>query len=145
VERTDLDASSGQPQKNGWAPLIVAAAFGVSGAVHLVHPQTFTPIVPKFMPAKRAVVYASGMAELLCAGGIWRRRRWAGTAAAVLLVAVWPANVQMAVDAQRGDSPMKKVAGWIRLPLQLPLIWCALQGSREPWSGSRAASARTHP
>lgn len=109
------------------APWIVAAAFSVSGVVHLVQPTTFTGIVPDFLPAKTALVYASGVAELICAAGLWRRARWAGIAAAVLLVVVWPANLQDAIHAQDGHDLFAQVEQWIRLPLQIPLIWCALQ------------------
>ncbi len=51
------------------APWVVAAAFSASGVVHLVHPETFTRIVPTFLPAKTALVYVSGVAELICAVG----------------------------------------------------------------------------
>jgi uncharacterized membrane protein len=111
-------------------PWIVAAAFSASGVVHLVHPATFTRIVPTFLPAKTGLVYVTGVAELVCAAGLWRRDRWAGLAAATLLVVIWPANLQMAINAHRGDVLITKVEDWIRLPLQIPLIWCALQSGR---------------
>jgi uncharacterized membrane protein len=111
-------------------PWIVAAAFSASGVVHLVHPATFTRIVPTFLPAKTGLVYVTGVGELICAAGLWRRDRWAGIAAAGLLLVIWPANLQMAINAQRGDVTMTKVEDWIRLPLQIPLIWCALQSGR---------------
>ncbi|MDQ6840726.1 MAG: DoxX family protein [Actinomycetota bacterium] len=110
----------------------MAAAFSVSGVVHLVHPVTFTRIVPDFLPARTALVYASGVAELICAAGLWRRARWAGIAAAVLLVAIWPANLQMAINAQNGHALATKIEDWIRFPLQIPLIWCALQSRAVP-------------
>jgi uncharacterized membrane protein len=121
------------------SPWLVAAAFSVSGVIHLVHPSTFTSIVPGFLPAKTALVYASGVAELTCAAGLWRRTRWAGIAATGLLIAIWPANFQMAIDAQHGHVLATKIEDWIRLPLQLPLIWCALQ-ARGAAGGSRAPS-----
>jgi uncharacterized membrane protein len=113
------------------APWIVAAAFSASGVVHLVHPATFTRIVPTFLPAKTALVYVSGVAELICAVGLWRRDRWAGVVAATLLVVIWPANLQMAINAQRGDDTLTKVEDCIRLPLLIPLMWCALQSGRK--------------
>ena len=111
-------------------PWIVAAAFTVSGVVHLVHPQTFTPIVPHVLPWPTELVYASGAAELVCAVGLWRRDRWAGVVAAVLLVIIWPANLQDAVTAQQGHDTMTKVIERIRFPLQIPLIWFAVQSGR---------------
>jgi uncharacterized membrane protein len=109
---------------------VVVVLFTVSGAVHLVKPGVFMPMVPDFLPARRLLVQVSGIAELLCAAGlVWRRtRRLAGWASAALLVAVFPGNITMAVDAWRdwreGDASGQYVVGTlIRLPLQLPLIW----------------------
>jgi uncharacterized membrane protein len=103
--------------------------------VHLVHPATFTGIVPRFLPFPTALVYASGVAELICAVGLWRRRRWAGYAAAVLLLVVWPANLQEAITAQEGRDVIIQVITWLRLPLQIPLIWFALQAGRTKAAG----------
>lgn len=113
-----------------YGPWIVAVAFSISGVVHLVHPATFTGIVPHFLPFPTALVYASGVAELICAVGLWRRQRWAGYAATVLLLAVWPANLQDAISTQEGHDVMAQVITWLRLPLQIPLIWFALQSDR---------------
>jgi uncharacterized membrane protein len=109
---------------------LVAAAFTLSGALHLIHPSTFTSIVPHFLPFATALVYASGLAELICAYGLWRRRRWAGLAATALLLVIWPANLQAAVTAQDGHDLTTQLVSWIRFPLQIPLIWLALQSGR---------------
>lgn len=113
-----------------YSPWIVASAFTVSGVVHLASPATFTPMVPQFLPWATELVYASGVAELICAAGLWRRDRWAGIAASVLLVVIWPANLQGAITAQRGGDLTTTVVSWIRLPLQVPLIWFAFQSGR---------------
>lgn len=112
-------------------PWVVAAAFTVSGVVHLCRPTTFTSIVPHFLPFATALVYVSGVAELLCAVGLWRRQKWAGMAAAVLLVLIWPANLQAAISAQEGHDFVTQVLDWVRLPIQILLIWFALQSGRE--------------
>lgn len=113
-----------------YGPWIVAAAFSISGVVHLVHPATFAGIVPHFLPFSTALVYASGVAELICATGLWCRQRWAGYAAVVLLLAVWPANLQNAITTQEGHNLIVQVLTWLRLPLQIPLIWLALKSGR---------------
>lgn len=109
---------------------MVAAAFSSSGIVHLVRPHTFTGIIPHFLPHKRALVYASGLVELTCAVGLLRRARWAAGASAALLLAVWPANLQMALDAGAGGNTAYQVVAWARMPLQVPLIWAAWQARR---------------
>jgi uncharacterized membrane protein len=109
-----------------YLPWVVAAAFSVSGVIHLVRPATFTGIVPHVLPFHVALVEVSGVAELVCAVGLWRRDRWAGVAAAVLLLAIWPANLQDALTMRHGHDTTATVLTWVRFPLQIPLIWCAL-------------------
>ncbi len=110
-----------------------------SGTTHLVRPQVFEPIVPHLLPYKRQIVYVSGLAEVLCGLGLLARptRRVAGLASAALLIAVFPANVQMTADfarrSHRRGDPMSRaiLAGTVaRLPLQWPMIRTALRAGR---------------
>lgn len=82
-------------------PRVVATGFAVSGVVHLVRPQVFEPMIPSALPAPRALVQVSGVAEIACAAGLLRGDPWAPWASAGLLLAVWPGNWQMAIDVQR--------------------------------------------
>jgi uncharacterized membrane protein len=111
----------------------LAVMFGVMGVLHFVKPEPFEQIVPRQLPRKKELVYASGVAELACAAGLLhpRTRRTAGLLSAGLLAAVLPANVQMALDLNRKGSPRAKAIGFARLPLQIPLIRAALKASRE--------------
>ena len=111
----------------------MAGAFAVSGVVHLVKPQVFTPLIPRQLPAHRELILGSGVAELVCAAGLThpRTRRWAGYASAALLVGVFPGNIKMALDAQRSNNTAFKAGTVARLPLQLPLIRGALRAARQ--------------
>ena len=111
----------------------LAVLFGVLGTLHFLKPLPFEQIVPRALPRKKELVYASGVAELACAAGLLhpRTRRVAGLASAGLLVAIFPANVQMAADLQRKGSRPAQAIAWARLPLQLPLIRWALKAARE--------------
>ena len=108
---------------------LLVTAFAVSGVAHLVRPRLFEPLVPTQLPARRALVYASGVAELACAVGLQRRYRWAPRSAALVLLAVWPANGQHALSTQRSNraSSAEQALVWARLPLQLPMIRAALR------------------
>jgi uncharacterized membrane protein len=110
----------------------LAVLFATSGALHLLTPRRFEQIVPRRLPGKRALVYVSGAAELACAVGLVSpsRRRAAGLASGLLLVAMFPANVQMARDvfARRGRFAKLLAAG--RLPLQAPLAAIAWRAWR---------------
>ena len=116
-----------------WAPSFVAALFLGSGTLHLVRPETFLPLVPSGMPARDAVILVSGVAELICGAGLLARAGWAGPASALLLVAIFPGNLAFALDAAADGTaqPLLVVAAWARLPLQVPLIWAALQSRRD--------------
>jgi uncharacterized membrane protein len=105
--------------------------------VHLVRPQAFASIMPRALPRKHHtnLIYASGVVELICAAGLVRRTRWASAASLATLAAVFPANVQMALDAGTGRNPGppdSRVVAWGRLPLQLVLAWAALQAHPDP-------------
>ena len=68
--------------------------------------------------------------ELACAAGLVRRSRWAAAASVAVLAGVFPANVQMALDAGTGRNPGladNRALAWARLPLQPVLMWAALQ------------------
>src|SRR3954449_11926864 len=111
---------------------VVVGAFLASGTVHLVRPQTFEPLMPRAVPAHREVIYASGVAELICAAGLLhpRTRKVAGLASAALLVGVFPGNLKMALDARKARNQAYQAATLARLPLQYPLIRAALKVAR---------------
>ncbi len=109
----------------------MGAGFLASGLVHMVRPSVFEPLIPPELPAATELVYLSGVAELVCAFGLLTGRRWAGPASVAVLLAVWPGNFQMArdVSATAGpDDQLKAAAVWVRLPMQLPMMWAAMQG-----------------
>lgn len=99
---------------------------------HFISPSFFDGIVPGWVPGSpRAVTYVSGVAELTCAALVANRRtaKVGGWATLALLVGVYPANVQMAVDAGRPTSTEDWVV-WARLPLQFPLFFWAYRVAR---------------
>ncbi|KQY63856.1 MULTISPECIES: DoxX family protein [unclassified Nocardioides] len=110
----------------------LAGIFAVSGVIHLVKPEVYEPIVPKFVPARREVVLGSGVAEIVCAAGLLhpRTRSVAGWASAGLLLGVYPANFKMAADAQKRKNTALKAGTLARLPLQIPMIRSALKAAR---------------
>ena len=112
--------------------LLLAGIFTTSGVVHLVRPEVFEPLMPRFVPRHREVIVGSGVAELACAAGLLhpRTRRPAGWASAALLVGVFPGNLKMADDARRSGNRRFQTIAYGRLPLQLPLIGIALGAAR---------------
>lgn len=115
-----------------WRPL--AGLLAVAGIGHFVAPRPFEAIVPRSLGDPRPWVAASGVAELACAAALASRRtrRAAGLASAALLVAVYPANVNMTVAAFRSEraTGAYRAATVARLPLQVPLVVQALRIAR---------------
>ena len=115
------------------APDLLAALFGTSSMVHLFRPQLFEPLIPGWLPNPRLVVYISGVAEVICACGLVGRTRWSRSASVILLVAVFPGNIQMALNAMHeseGHLTRSELIAFGRLPLQVPLIWAAWQAGK---------------
>ena len=115
----------------------LAALLAGSGLLHLIFPAPYRRIVPGSLAFGRTheIVLITGLLELACAVAILgRRTRRAGALATMaLFVAVFPANLKMAVEAglpERGWPRVAVLAAWLRLPLQVPLIlWARSVGT----------------
>ncbi|HEX2723315.1 MAG TPA: DoxX family protein [Gemmatimonadaceae bacterium] len=106
---------------------LIAALFIVAGVVHFLVPDRYAGIMPGWVPFPREMVYVSGVLEI--AGGVGVLipgvRRLTGICLIALLIAVFPANLQMLANAINGDaSTLYKTALFLRLPLQpLMIVW----------------------
>jgi uncharacterized membrane protein len=115
------------------ALLLLALFFGYAGVSHFTNPDPFVAIVPPWLPAPLALVYVSGVFEVLGAlGALWpRTRALAGLGLVALLVGVFPANLHMALDAERWNAEgVPTWALYVRLPLQLVLVVWAWWATR---------------
>lgn len=101
------------------------------GVMHFVAPGFFVKIVPRWFPWAKPAVFWSGVAEVGSAVliAVPRTRRIGGWLAAVTIVAVYPANIQMALDAGRPHD-VESWGAWLRLPLQFPLFAWAHRHTR---------------
>jgi uncharacterized membrane protein len=107
--------------------------FVFAGVMHFVIPRTYEVIVPDYLgSARRELVAASGVAEI--AGGLGvmhpRTRRLASWWSVATLVAVFPANLHMALNPARYRLPGGRIALYLRLPVQLLFIAWALAAGR---------------
>ncbi|MBA2707758.1 MAG: DoxX family protein [Gemmatimonadaceae bacterium] len=105
---------------------LLSLLFIVAGAMHFVIPDSYARIMPSWIPGPVALVYVTGVLEIAGALALLhpRLRRLAGACLVALLVAVFPANVQMLVNAITGGASSLQIALlWARLPLQPLLIY----------------------
>ncbi len=104
--------------------VVLGVFFIAAGTNHFLHPAPYLRIVPASLPAHPLLVGVSGVFE--CLGGfgvlIWRTRRLAGIGLIALLVAVFPANIEMAQHPERYTDMGSAPLFYVRLPLQLLLI-----------------------
>jgi uncharacterized membrane protein len=109
--------------------LILAGGLFSMGVLHFVMPKPFDKIIPRWVPfgSARTWTYISGVWELSSAAllAMPRTRRVGAYAAAATIVAVYPANIQMAID--NPPSTLLGVGMAARLPLQIPMIAWALR------------------
>ncbi len=109
---------------------LLAGFFGFVGTMHFVIPRSFEAIMPPWVPYHREAVIVSGIAEIAGGAAVLppRTRRFARWWLLTLLVAVFPANVHMAVSPEQVKgldlNRIPRWALWARLPLQpLAMIW----------------------
>jgi uncharacterized membrane protein len=107
--------------------------FVVAGILHFIIPKTYESIMPDYLPAHRELVYASGVAEAVGGAGLLASspavRKWSAYWLVATLVAVFPANLHMALNPEKyKDIP--PAALWARLPLQLAFIRWVLAAAK---------------
>jgi uncharacterized membrane protein len=123
-----------------WPRRLLSIGFITAGLLHFLATQSYTGIVPSYLPAHRALVLISGIAEI--AGGVGlvdpRTRRAAGRGLMLLLVLVFPANLDMALHPDRHSIPAGLL--WARLPVQGLLIWWVHRAAAQPDARAHAAA-----
>ena len=108
---------------------MLAAVLLTAGVMHFANPWFFVQIMPPYLPWHWELVYLSGVIEialgvLLLVPATQRLAAWGAIA---LFIAVFPANLHMAMANVQFDPPPtmgqpSQTAAWMRLPLQLVLI-----------------------
>lgn len=105
-----------------------------AGVAHFRNPEPFAEIVPDWLPAHRALVLVSGFFEIIGGVGLIvpQTRRAAAWGLIALYLAVFPANVNMALhDIPINGQHIAPVLLWLRLPLQAVLIAWAYWNTRD--------------
>jgi uncharacterized membrane protein len=114
------------PDAARWA---MAVAMAFAGASHLLMPTPFIQHLPEFVPFREAIIAGSGVVEIVLGIGLigpTRYRQAVALALAAYLVAVFPANVYVAVAAVAVDGQPGGWMSWFRLPFQAVFIAWAL-------------------
>lgn len=120
---------------------LLAALFALTGTAHVLAPEAFESIVPDRLPGRAAWWNGAATVTELTAAALLSRHRTAalgGRVALVTLAGVWAANVQAAADGgyRALPSPLDSAAvAWVRVPLQLPLLWWAWRIARRAPGG----------
>jgi uncharacterized membrane protein len=110
---------------------LLSVFFTYAGFHHLFVPDFYVSIMPPWIPAHLALVYISGVFEIMGGIGVLipRFRSLAGLGLVALLVAVYPANLYMAFNPQLfPDIPL--VALYVRLALQFVAFYWAYSVTR---------------
>ena len=104
--------------------IVLGAFFLAAGALHFVKPRPYESMMPEALPAHRELVYLSGVAEMAGGAGVLSDRTVhpAGWWLIATMLAVFPANVNMAVEAKRFQDVPEPLL-WARLPLQAAIVY----------------------
>lgn len=108
--------------------IAMSAMLVLTGIAHFTSTDTMVQMMPDILPAKRALVYLTGVLELLAAAGLlWQRA--AATVSLLLIVfflAVFPANIAGSLkEIEMGGMEYGPVYLIFRIPLQFFFIWWA--------------------
>jgi uncharacterized membrane protein len=124
---------------------VLATFMIVLGVLHFVATDAFAQIVPPQLPWPHALVWISGVFEILLGLGLIpeKTRRLAGWGLVALYIAVFPANIYMAVANVRirDLAPIAPALLWGRLPFQAVFIAWALWVSKPRLDSATASGA----
>jgi uncharacterized membrane protein len=109
--------------------------FVTTGVLHFLKPQVYESIMPDYLPAHRELVYISGVAEAVGGAGLLSSsptvRKYSAWWLLATLIAVFPANVHMALHPERYPQiPGGKATIYARLPFQLVFAKWVLASAR---------------
>lgn len=101
--------------------------FIAAGIAHFILESFFLTAMPEWVPFQLAIVYLSGVVEILLAIGLAmpKTRKPAGALIAIFLVLIFPVNIYMAMIPEAYNLPAYIL--WLRLPLQFLFIWWVLK------------------
>ena len=111
--------------------ILMALFYIMAGTNHFINPDWYVRIVPPIFPFKTAIVYISGILEIILGSLlIFPKTRFiAGWGLIILLVAVYPANIYVALT--NGEAmDITPLIAWGRLPFQFVLIGLAYWHSK---------------
>lgn len=111
-----------------WHLYLMGLLYILAGLNHFRKPKMYERIIPPALPAPKALNLISGAAEVIL-GFLLMLPQFSIIAAwgiIALLIAIFPANIYMAINKKAGFGLPLWVL-YLRLPLQLVLIywaWC---------------------
>lgn len=118
------------------AAIAAGLFFVVAGLMHFISPASYDRMIPPFLPAPRFWTYLSGVLEVAGGLGMLRpsTRRTVAFGLVLLLVAILPANVHVALSSVNvPELPFPRWYFWVRLPFQLFYVgWVVWAGRLLP-------------
>lgn len=111
--------------------VLMAIAYVAAGVNHFVNPHFYKAIMPPWLPVHDLLISISGLVEIVLGTLLipTATRLYAAWGIILLLIAVFPANIQMLINYYHQHHPNLLLAV-LRLPVQLLLIWWAYTFTR---------------
>ncbi|MDQ3142169.1 MAG: DoxX family protein, partial [Bacteroidota bacterium] len=108
---------------NKFSLYLMITFYTITGLIHLVHPEVFIRIMPHWLPYPNQLVFISGVCEILFAAMLIfsNTRRIGLWGIMLLLIAVFPANIQMMLNYYEENNKYLWIA-ILRLPIQIILL-----------------------
>ncbi len=116
------------------ARIVLGILFMIASSFHFTASEVQLRLIPPFLPWRRAALYITGVLEFLGGLGLFipRYQRLAGQRLALLIVAIFPANIYHTFKRKEFQgmtrSPFYHIVRW---PMQGLLIWWALWASEK--------------
>ncbi|MDT0688528.1 hypothetical protein RM549_01930 [Salegentibacter sp. F188] len=111
-----------------WHLYFMAGIYIFAGLFHFIRPKIYMRIMPRYLPAHKALVYISGVAEILLGLALFfEETRGIGVYGIILMLIVFLLVHFYMLSSEKAAAGIPKWILILRIPLQFFLMWWAWQ------------------
>lgn len=109
-----------------WHLYLMASMYFLAGTMHFIKPHIYMRIMPRYLPAHKELVYASGAAEVLLGIGlIFNETKGLAIYGIILMLILFLLVHFYMLSSKKAGAGIPVWALWLRIPLQFGLMWWA--------------------
>ncbi|MDT0648083.1 hypothetical protein RM545_15420 [Zunongwangia sp. F260] len=111
-----------------WHLYFMAGIYIIAGLMHFIRPRMYMRIMPRYLPAHKALVYVSGIAEIILGAALlFEISRNIAVSGIILMLMIFLLVHFYMLSSEKAAAGIPRWILILRIPLQFFLMWWAWQ------------------